>query len=348
MKLQNLYASVAFGNIEVQLGRDNLAWGQGRDAGLLISDNARGMDMIKISTGRPLTLPWLLRLLGPSKFSLFVARLGSQRFLPNSYMVGYKVSISPHRQLEAGFTFTSEAGGTGAPPASLAERIADPLLFVDLVFLTSSDFEFSDKRAGFDIRLRIPEARGLELFAESVFDDIRQANLKGMFTQDAGYVVGAYLPRLVDSGRLDVTLEYHFVGIKLYRHKDFRSGHTLDRILIGDELESAGRAGYMEVNWDVSARDLITVEAAYEARSADDYRVIIEDPARSIPLQSIKIRSNPQERRYRSVMSWSHWLEGRPFLIKTSIGYERANTFAFQPGRNRNNVIGELQLEMSF
>ena len=346
--LQNLYASVALGNIEVQLGRDNLAWGQGRDAGLLISNNARGMDMIKISNSRPLTLPWLFRLLGPTKFSLFVAHLGSRRFLPNSYMVGYKISVSPHPQLELGFAVTTEAGGTGAPPASLLERIADPLLFVDLVFLTSSDFQFSDKRAGFDFRLRIPEARGLELFAEAVFDDIRQANLKGMFTQDAGYVVGTYLPRLLDSGKLDLTLEYHFVGIRLYRHKDFRSGHTLDRILIGDELESAGRAGYLEANWDIGARDLITVEAAYEARSADDYRVIIEDPARSIPLQAIKERSNPQERRYRGVMSWSHWLDGRPFLLKTSVGYERANTFAFQLGRNRNNLIGELRLEVSF
>ncbi|TDJ46962.1 MAG: hypothetical protein E2O48_04315 [Gemmatimonadetes bacterium] len=169
-----------------------------------------------------------------------------------------------------------------------------------------------------------------------------------MITQDAGYVVGAYLPRLLDSGKLDLTLEYHFVGIRLYRHKDFRSGHTLDRILIGDELESAGRAGYLEANWDIGARDLITVEAAYEARSADDYRVIIEDPARSIPLQAIKERSNPQERRYRGVMSWSHWLDGRPFLLKTSVGYERANTFAFQLGKNRNNFIGELRLEVSF
>ena len=347
VKLQNLYARVALGNIEVLLGRDNLAWGQGRDPGLLISNNARGMDMIKISNGRPLTLPWLFRLLGPTKFSLFVAHLGSQRFLPNSYMVGYKVSIRPHRQLELGFTATAEAGGTGAPQASLVERIADPLLFVDLVFLTSSDFQFSDKRVGFDVRFRIPQARGLELFGESVFDDIRQANLKGMFTQDAGYVVGAHLPRVVPSGIVDLTLEYHFAGIRLYRHAQFRSGHTLDGVLIGDELESAGRAGYMELNWDVSARDLITVEAAYEARSADDYRVI-EDRARSIPLQSIKVRSNPQERRYRGVISWSHWFEGRPFLLKTSIGYERANTFAFQLGRNRHNLIGELKLDVSF
>ena len=253
VKLQNLYASVALGNLEVQIGRDNLAWGQGRDPGLFISNNARGMDMIKISLGRPLTLPWLFRLLGPTKFSLFVAHLGSQRFLPNSYMVGYKVSVRPHRQLELGFTVTAEAGGRGARSASVIERVLDPLIFVDLLFLTSRDFEFSDKMVGGDVRLRIPSARGLELFVETVFDDIRQRNLKGMFTQDAGYVFGAYLPRLVDSGRLDLTLEYHFAGIRLYRHARFRSGHTLDGVLIGDELESAGRAGYIELKWDVNA-----------------------------------------------------------------------------------------------
>ena len=348
VKLQNLYASVVLGNIEVLLGRDNLAWGHGRDAGLLISSNARGMDMIKISNDRLLTLPWLLRLLGPTKFSLFVAHLGSNRHFPNSYMVGYKISVSPHAQLELGFAVTTEAGGRGAPTASLFERIVDPLIFVDIVFFPSRDLQFSDKRAEFDASLRFPQARGLELFAAAVFDDIRQANLKGMFTQDAGYVVGAYLPRLVDSGRLDLTLQYYFTGIRLYRHKDFRSGHTLDGILIGSELESTGRAGNIRLSWDASRQDLITLEGTYEARSADDYMVLGVPPGDTIPLQTIKLRSNPQERRYRAAASWTHRLRTQPILIKTLFGYERANTFGFQLGRNRNNLVGEIQLQLNY
>jgi hypothetical protein len=348
VKAQALYAGALVGNIEFQIGRDNLSWGPGTDAGLLISSNARGMDMIKISNDRLLTLPWLLRLLGPTKFSFFLARLGSNRQIPDSYMVGYKISVTPHRQLEFGFEVTTVAGGTGAPAASVFERIADPLIFVDLLFLTSRDFEFSDKRVGGDVRLRLPSANGLELYVEALFDDIRQANLKGMFTQDAGYVVGAHLPRLVSSGIVDLTLEYHFAGIRLYRHAQFRSGHTLDGILIGDELESAGRAGYIELNWDAGAEDLITVKGAYEARSADDYMVIGALPDDGIPQQSIKIQSNPQERRYRAVASWTHRLRAQPILIKTLFGYERANTFGFQLGRNRNNFIGEIHLQLNY
>ena len=348
VKAQALYAGALLGNIEFQIGRDNLSWGPGADAGLLISSNARGMDMIKISNDRLLTLPWLLRLLGPTKFSLFVAHMGSNRQVPNSYMVGYKISVSPHRQLEFGFGVTTVAGGTGAPAASIFERIVDPLIFVDLLFLTSRDLEFSDKLVGGDVRLRLPSAHGLELYVEALFDDIRQGNLKGMFIQDAGYVVGAHFPRVTDSGALDLTLEYRFAGIRLYRHAQFKSGHTLDGILIGDELESAGRAGNIKLNWDASRQDLITFVGAYDARSADDYMVIGALPDDGITQQSIKIQNNPQERRYRAVASWTHRLRAQPILIKTLFGYERANTFGFQLGRNRNNFIGEISLQLNY
>ena len=341
-RFQALYASAALGNLDIQVGRDNLFWGQGRNAGLLVSNNARGLDMIKISNSHLATLPWVFSLLGPTKFSVFAARLGSNRHIPNPYLLGYKVSIRPHKQLELGAGFMVQSGGTGGPPASLTERIADHVFFIDLLFLTNRDFEFSDKMAGADIRLRIPSARGLQLYAEGVIDDIRVSNLQRMLTQDAGYVVGAHMPRLVDSGRLDLTLEYHFAGILLYRHSQFESGYTLDRLFIGNDLESAGRGGYAELNWDAGARHLLTLQGAYEARSNDDY-------ARSRELNRIlKMQSNPQERRYRAVASWSYRLPWSSALLKTLVGYERVNNFGFDTGRIRDNVIGELQLQLNF
>ncbi len=70
--------------------------------------------------------------------------------------------------------------------------------------------------------------------------------------------------------------------------------------------------------------------------------------AEAVPLCAIKLRSNPQERRYRVVGSWFHRFGSRPFTLRTLVGYERANTFAFQLGDNRDNFVSEMHLQLNF
>ncbi|HEX5033287.1 MAG TPA: capsule assembly Wzi family protein, partial [bacterium] len=60
----NLDGKVLIKNFEIEVGRDNLFYGQGKDAGLLLSANPRGLDMIKISNDEPFFFPWVFKYMG--------------------------------------------------------------------------------------------------------------------------------------------------------------------------------------------------------------------------------------------------------------------------------------------
>ncbi|MHC4997108.1 MAG: capsule assembly Wzi family protein, partial [Planctomycetota bacterium] len=161
--VQEAYGRVAFGMFSLQAGRSNMVWGQGRHAGMILSGNARGFDMVKL-TNEPWVPPWIFRYFGPTKGTVFLATTVADRdrHFVNSYVFGYKVSFQPATWLELAATFMVEAGGEGAPEASFGDRLTDHLFFVDL-FVTDADVFFSNKIGGGEFRIRVPGARGLQL-----------------------------------------------------------------------------------------------------------------------------------------------------------------------------------------
>ena len=59
------YLRGVFGGFALEVGRNHLLRGRSRDAGPLLSNNAGGLDMVRLSRESPWRLPWLLRVLGP-------------------------------------------------------------------------------------------------------------------------------------------------------------------------------------------------------------------------------------------------------------------------------------------
>jgi hypothetical protein len=95
--LQSATANLLFGNLAIDAGRDYTIFGQSPAGGLLFSDNAPTLDMVRISNDRPAALPWVLRVLGPAGASLFVADLGDDRQIhPRTKLVGYHIAFLPH------------------------------------------------------------------------------------------------------------------------------------------------------------------------------------------------------------------------------------------------------------
>ena len=340
--VQEAYGKLVLGNVAIQAGRANMVWGQGRHAGLMLSENARGFDMVKLSNAEPRVLPGIFRFLGSFKASLFFATTAADRsrhFL-NSYILGYKVSVRPVEWLEIGGSFVVEAGGEGAPEASLGKRITDHIFLVDL-FVNDADVFFSNKIGGFDIRVNIPGLRGLQLYGEAVFDDITPSDIRKWLIQDSGYLAGIYVPRVDRTGRFDFSFEYQYSGVRLYRHSQFLTGLTFDRLFWGNILGPEGRAGYVELNWDATYSNTLSLNAAYEGRSNDAYVSIGPDRTR-------KVRSLPQERRYRVVGSWTHRPLRQSFLIRMLAGYERVNTFDFELGSNHGGAIAQVEFSVHF
>ena len=346
-RIHELQLRMLFKNVALDIGRENLLWSQGEDVGLLLSNNSPGLDLIRLSNERLITPPWVFRRLGSTKLSVFYADLGASQSFPHAYLVAYKISIAPSTRFELGGSVSIKSGGRGSPPASFTNRILDLFPFLDAgnygnVIGVRGKFESSDKYAGFDGRLRWAKARGTELFWEVLLNDFDVRRLGSVFWEDAGHVVGLSVGRLDQAGRLAGSIEYHHTGIRYYLHEQFLSGQTLRRTLIGDPLGPDAQGAYATVDWYQSARNRVSVQAAVEHRSNDQYEYL------PVPLPDFGFRRTeirPKEVRARAMVTWQHLPPRGGIGILTQFGYERGNNFDFTSQRRESGLLVRLGVE---
>ena len=77
--LLEAYARTLVGPVSLELGRNHVALGHGPEGGPILSHNARGLDMVRLSFDRPLRLPGPLGGLGLWHVSSLIADMGSNR-----------------------------------------------------------------------------------------------------------------------------------------------------------------------------------------------------------------------------------------------------------------------------
>lgn len=339
--LLNLYGKLNFKNVEIQVGRDNLQWGQGLQSGLMFSSNPRGLDMAKISNDSPFILPWVFKYLGAHKLSFFYTDLGPEQYYPHSYMTAWKWSWLPLSFMELGFVLSVESGGEGAPDESFWGRVYSSTLgFAP----EDNGQDTTNKIGGMDVRFRIPPLRGTELYAEVAFEDRHNGTFSSaQWVDDAAYVGGIYFPRLNNTGSADLRFEYHQTGPRFYRHGDFRSGWTLNQFFIGDNLGPDAKGLYLFSNVDLTSRDVLKMGAAFEVRGNSIWAV--DDPHE---FNFIKIASNPSEYRYRTTLELQHQFQSIPLTLKPKVGYEHVVNYNFIQANSRDNYLLHLVLQFDF
>lgn len=349
-RLQDAQLRVLVRNVAIDIGREYALWGQSVDGGLLGSTSGPPLDLIRVSNERLVTMPWFLRHLGPSKFSLFYSDLGPAQNFPHAYFIGYKISVTPSTNTELGFVVYTKSGGRGGPSANFGARLLDAFPFLNASFFagvigTRGAFQFSDRYAGLDGRWRFPALRSAELYGELLFNDFDVRRLGSVLWEDAGHVAGLYLPRLTDDGALSGRVEFHHTGIRYYEHHQFTSGQTLRGTLIGDELGPDALGGYGIVRWIATPRQRVELDGAWEQRKHDEYEIL------PLPIPQFKFRrtlERPREWRMRALVGW-HFLP-RPNGLGSfaQAGYERTHNFDFVDGADRNSVLGRVGLEYRF
>ena len=347
LRLQELELRTVYRNLAFDIGREYVVWGQGRDIGLLNSNNSPPLDLAKLSSEVPFLLPWFLRAFGPTRLSLLFATLGADQNFPHPYAVAYRANIAPASWLELGSSVYTKSGGRGAPPATTTARLIDLLPFLDAsaynnVFGTRGDFQFSDHYAGFDGRLRLPTI-GSSIFWEVLLNDFDVRRLTSVFWEDAGHVFGADLPPLLPSGRLRASIEYHHTGIRYYEHEQFTSGQTLHHVLTGDPLGPNGQGGYLYMDWFESQQRRAGLQLAVERRSNDQYAFV---PEPNFGFRRIEVR--PAEWRGRLVGSWRLLPDRAQVGALVQFGYERARNYDFVEGNSRNSFLARAALQYRF
>ena len=339
--LQQASIGLPVGNLMIDVGRQSLVWGQGMEAGLLLSASGRPLDMIRFETMRPWRAPWVLRWLGLLRGSAFLADLGPRQNFPHAKIAAYKVSSQMTSYFELSAAVLSEQGGRGSPPVKPIYRLSDLVPVLHHWIHTPNNDEVSNKLAGFDARARIPALHGLQLYGEVIFDDLDDRRWTSSFTQDAGQVVGASLAQLGPQGALSAAGEWHHTGLRYYQHTTFNSGVTFNRTLLGDPLGPQADAGYVRLRFDAGGASSWRLDVGLERRGGDEWQTFATPP-KNADFHFVLLRHHPAEWRHRVSLQWTRATSTRQQLTLQG-GVERVRDAAFVPGARRTNALAAVE-----
>lgn len=319
---QHLYFKGTYRNIEFLIGRDSIIWGQGKYGGILFSNNARPLDMIKVSTPYPFELPWVFKHVGKWKAALFVANLGPDQAIKYGFLAGAKLTLKPVTWFEISYSQGVMMGGDGAPTGSLWDYFTE--FFASRAgFLDSSgagqEENLGNRIYGFDIRLTAPFLNNAQLYYEMFSDDAFQSK----FTTFWAYSGGIYFPMLPFIDNLNMRIEGRFIPERFYHHSIFLDGWTLNNKFLGDGHGMGNKGISVNINYGVSNNLFIDFLAEHnvwykDIKLADEKRMSLQFTIEYIFNKKIKFNS--------------------------AFGYERVDNFDFIPGNNRNNFLINLGL----
>lgn len=222
------------GAMELSAGRQPLWWGEGRHGALILTNNARSLDMLRLTNPSPATLPSFLRYLGPLRMDLFLSRLESDRIVPEPYFAGLRLNFKPATWLEVGMSRTMTFGGEGRPGVG----VGDFLTILTGKNLTR-DEDTSNQLAALDIRLQLPYV--------TVYGETGGEDEAGAWISNRAYLFGFYLPQIEPSGQLAARLEFadlsHVDGNSpvWYRHGVYRDGYTRRQRVLGHHVGGGAR-----------------------------------------------------------------------------------------------------------
>ena len=247
--MKKAYAKMSLGGLTLQAGRDSAWWGPGSHGSLLLSNNARPLNSIRLGNDRPAYLPWLFKYLGPFRFSAFASRLEKDRAdVPEPYLWGLRLNFKPSPYVELGLQRTALLGGKGR------NEDADAW-WSSLTGRGENDQgrEAGDQKAGLDMKLTLPfKSQPVQLYAEAVGEDSC-----GGLPCNWAYLGGFYLPRPFGPfgiERLDIRAEYavnHVEGEPniWYSHHIYTSGYTYHGRIIGHHMGTDSEDYFLEFGY---------------------------------------------------------------------------------------------------
>lgn len=332
------YARVVAGPFALDLGRVSRVTGFGQHGGVMLSDNARALDMVQLRQERSIRLPGPFRHLGAWQASAFLADLGRNRDQPHSTLLHMRVAGQVLRHVEFGVSYQNQHGGRNAPPSAQWERLEDIFLFAS----TRNDYEISDKVAAADLRIALPALRS------AVYVNFLTTDDRGRFSQpargyweDAIWLVGAERVGLGPDGRVDLRIEGRHTGPRPHTHSQFSSGMTVDGRVLGDVFGPSSSGLTLQGGYTgTTARWRLSLAA--ERNVGDQFHAADLPGGDEWNWDWFRLADNPDETRQRVLVDYVRFRGWRGFETSARGGVERVTGFGYTNSGPRWGLLTQL------
>lgn len=324
---QKVYTKGEWGNLEWEIGRDELISGYGRNGGTLFSENPRPLDQVRLRSVSPFLFPSFLKALGPSQTTLFITDLGQDREYPNAFLYGMLLNIRPHPRFELGFGHAITLGGKGAPAW---EWIDIPLEFF---FLRRGGLvgeqagvgaSPADHRSVFSFHYRPSVALRPEIYGEMFWDDTGFSQIVNHLKYRTGWQIGIFVPWLSSDGSDELRFEYLSLPSYAYHHTYYSSGYVLNHRLIGASPGPASREFSVAYHRRFLQRHEIEALLGYQYYDGNSYQFDGSSYERTL------LQSGLSEERYRLGVTYS-WRFQESWVLGVEANLEKIIHFNFQP-----------------
>jgi hypothetical protein len=190
----------------LQIGKIATWYGPGRLGALIFTNNAQSYPGIRLHNPVPIAVPGLFSFLGNVQYDLFLARLESDRPIPNPLLFGMRLAARPGRYLELGLSRSMIYGGEGHDSGISAwwdafkgENTNEP-----------GEKGLVNQIGGFDVALTLPFSfQPVQAYLEMAGEDAAQLLSTPIpFPTKFGYVTGIFLPTLFGSAAHDLRVEW--------------------------------------------------------------------------------------------------------------------------------------------
>ncbi len=258
------------GPVELVVGREPLWWGPGFHGSMLFSNNALGLDMIRLQTANQVYLPWVLEQLGPVKLQLFFGQLEAERqFFPRSKVTGGRIDFTPAPWIEVGLARAIVFDGNGRPHLPWYRYPA--VWFQGDKPGTEGQPSAGDNRFQADVTLRladvgkyVPITRDAALYLDFGWDDTCCGSV--VIPIKPGEIVGLYLPNLFFSPDTTFRAEYHWTSSIQFTHAVWQDGFIRKGHVISDFIGTHGEDLYFRLTQRLDPKLDIGIELDFARR----------------------------------------------------------------------------------
>lgn len=325
--LNKAYVKVGGGGLELELGRDANWFGLGSRGAITLSNNARNLDIVKLSSPEPISL----RYVGDIKYSFVASRFdtsyaGGVEHRP--YLLAAKLSVKPLDDLEIGLNMGRQAGGPG-----VNNGVGDTIR--GLVGGTNSDN--TNSLAGLELRYRMPFLRNTEVYGEFSGEDSA-----AFWPIVESYLAGFFIPNLSGNGKDDLRFEYFWGNQILYTNGTFPQGYIYQGMPIGHAEGGAAQDFFVRYTHWFSVRNRISLDYIHGERG-NRGRVEVNAAGEYDP-NGVK---QSVERRNGVRVAWNLPLYGDTDA-NLMYGWERINNFNLTANDDRTNHLVKFEISYRY